>query len=103
MKKLIVTLIILVFSANLALAIEGGNPKKGKYLFKKNCKVCHAADGEGGKVTPLNKTMKQWDRFFKKQKHDQAAWEKLNDKKLKDINQFLFNHAKDSDQPETCG
>ncbi|MBW6512282.1 MAG: cytochrome c [Desulfuromonadaceae bacterium] len=101
--KIIVSLVLLAFTANLALAIEGGNPKKGKYLFKKNCKVCHEDGAAGGKITPLSKTMKQWDRFFDKKQHDPAAWKDIDDKQMKDINQFLFNHAKDSDQPQTCG
>lgn len=101
--KFFVILVLLTFTASLAMAVEGGNPKKGKYLFKKNCKVCHGDDGEGGKITPLSKTMKQWDRFFKKAEHAPQGWEDMNEDQLKDINQFLFDHAKDSDQPQTCG
>ena len=67
------------------------------------CKSCHTEDAEGGVVTPLNKTMSQWDRFFKKAKHDAGAWESFSEQDLLDINQFLFDHAVDSDQPETCG
>lgn len=104
MKRMSVLLLVLVFAAGAAFAAEGGNSRKGKYLYKKSCKPCHVAGAEGGELTPLSKTQRQWDRFFKKGEHqDAAAWEKFSDKDLKDINQFLFDHALDSDQPETCG
>ena len=79
-------------------------PKKGKYLYKKNCKTCHSAEGGGGELTPMSKTMSQWDRLFKKKKHKggKEVWEKMKDKDLKDINQFLFDHAADSPSPQTC-
>lgn len=104
-KKLLLLGLILTFTASTALAIEGGNERKGKHLFKKNCKSCHSAGGEGGELTPMSKTMKQWDRFFEKQadKHPGDAIKGLSDKDKKDINQFLFDKAADSPSPETCG
>lgn len=102
-KKLLIGLVLIAFAATSALAVEGGNPRKGKYLFKKNCKSCHTEGAEGGEVTPLLKTMSQWDRFFKKKKHPAEPWEGFGEKDLLDVHQFLFDHAVDSDQPETCG
>ena len=46
-----------------------GSDKKGKFYFKKVCKSCHGKKGEGGEVTPISKTIKQWERVFKKDKH----------------------------------
>jgi len=105
LSKLIAILAIIAFCSTAAIAAEGGNPKKGKYLFKKNCKSCHVADTEGGALTPLSKTMSQWDRFFDRDKHQAkpAVWKDFSDQDLKDIQQFLFDHAADSDQPQTCG
>jgi len=103
LQKLLLIALVLIFTATSVLAVEGGNSRKGKYLFKKNCKSCHSEGAEGGNVTPLNKTQAQWDRMFKKADHDQSAWEGLSEKDVLDINQFLFDHASDSDQPETCG
>ncbi|HKJ04559.1 MAG TPA: cytochrome c [Geopsychrobacteraceae bacterium] len=103
LKKMLALTLALTFVATTVFAIDGGNPRKGKYLFKKNCKSCHSDGAEGGDVTPLSKTQSQWDRMFKKAKHDPKAWEGLSEKDLLDINQFLFDHASDSDQPETCG
>jgi cytochrome c5 len=104
-KKLIVCLVILAFTASAALAAEGGNPRKGKYLYKKTCRTCHSPGQAGGDLTPQSKTQAQWDRFFKENKHraKPAIWKKYSPQDLKDINQFLYDHAIDSDQPETCG
>lgn len=103
LKLIMITLLLVTFCGSAALAVEDGNSRKGKYLFKKNCKTCHTDGAEGGVVTPLTKTMSQWDRFFSKSKHSAADWESFSAQDLLDINQFLFDHAVDSDQPETCG
>lgn len=103
--KILSLLLTGVLIATLAVASSGGNPKKGKYLYKKSCKSCHGDGTEGKKLTPLSKTQAQWNRFFEKDKHkDKAdAWTQFGEQDLKDIQQFLFDHAADSDQPETCG
>lgn len=103
--KLLTLLILLIFAATVAMAASGGNAKKGKYLFKKSCKTCHGDGTEGKKLTPLTKTQVQWDRFFTKDQHKVKpdVWKQFSEQDLKDIQQFLFDHAADSDQPETCG
>jgi len=103
--KLMIMLTIVVFTATSVLAVQGGNPKKGKYLYKKHCKECHSAGSAGGELTPMSKTMSQWDRLFKKGEHKggQEAWSKMKEQELLDINQFLFDHAADSPSPQTCG
>lgn len=108
MKKLLKSITILIALSCFATAVfaaEGGNPKKGKYLYKKSCKTCHVAGAEGGALTPLSKTMSQWDRFFSRDQHKAkpAVWGDFSEKDLKDIQQFLYDHAADSDQPQTCG
>ncbi len=101
--KLFALLIIAALVAASAFAAEGGNPRKGKHLYKKSCKECHSSGAAAGELTPMSKTQAQWDRFFDKKKHDEEAWEKHSDQDLKDIQQFLFDHAADSPQPQTCG
>jgi hypothetical protein len=56
-------------------------------------------------LTPMSKTMGQWDRFFERNKHKAKpeVFSDLSDKALKDIQQFLYDLASDSDQPATCG
>lgn len=104
-KLVLVALALAAFAATLAVAAEGGNPKKGKHLFKQDCKSCHSAGAAGGEVTPLSKTQAQWDRFFETDKHSKnlEAIKSIPEQDLKDIQQFLFDHAADSDQPQTCG
>jgi len=103
LKLITISLLLVAFCGSSVLAVEGGNDRKGKYLFKKSCKTCHSDGAEGGVVTPLSKTMSQWDRFFEKKKHAPAGWEGFSEQDLLDIQQFLYDHAVDSDQPETCG
>ncbi len=105
MAQLLIYLTVACIFATVALAAEGGNPKKGKYLFKKTCKACHTEGGAAKALTPLSKTQAQWDRFIIKGEHPNKAeaFKNLSEPDIKDINQFLFDHAADSDQPETCG
>lgn len=93
-----------------------GSDSKGKYYHTKSCKSCHGPKGEGGEITPISKTTKQWERYFKKGVHltrEGKDGKKIKEMlpKVKDIDEvrlihirtFLINHAADSDQPETCG
>jgi cytochrome c2 len=102
---LLIGLILTAFTATSVLAVEGGNARKGKHLFKKNCKSCHDFGAEGGELTPMTKTMSQWDRFFKKaaKKHPGDTFKNLKEKDQKDIHQFLYDSAADSPSPATCG
>jgi cytochrome c5 len=103
--KLIVGLFLVVAAVTAVTAAEGGNPKKGKHLYKKTCRSCHADGSEAQALTPMAKTQRQWERHFEKGTHPDKtqAWKGLSEQDLKDIQQYLFNHAADSDQPETCG
>jgi cytochrome c5 len=105
LSRLLIALLLVAFAASSVLAAEGGNPKKGKYLFKKHCKTCHVEGGQSEALTPLSKTQAQWDRFFERDKHEKKpeVLEGLSEQDLKDIQQFLFDHAADSPQPQTCG
>ena len=105
-KKLIGILgLALLTGATVLTAAEGGNSRKGKYLYKKSCKECHSEGSEGGELTPMSKTMKQWDRYFEKKadEHPGETFGDIPEQDMKDIIQFLYDHAKDSPSPETCG
>ncbi len=90
--------------SNAAEAVKSSD-KKGKYYFKKICKSCHGQGDEGGELTPMSKTIKQWERVFRKDRHieGEAFSKKFDGTQLLHIQTFLVNHAADSDQPETCG
>jgi len=104
-QLLIAALFLTALFVSMAGAIEGGDTKRGKVLMKNKCKVCHDEGSQGGKLTPLSKTMSQWDRFFKRDKHKDypKGFEGFSEQDLLDVNQYLYDHAADSDQPQTCG
>ena len=104
-QQLGVIIAVILTLGSTAMAAEGGNPKKGKHLYKKECKACHSANSEGPELTPMAKTMAQWDRFFTRDQHKSKpeVFKALSEQELKDIQQFLYDHAADSDQPQTCG
>lgn len=83
-----------------------GNEGKGKYFFKQTCKDCHVKGAQAGEVTPLTRTMAQWHTYFLKGKHaggTEPLTKFMTPEQLRDVETFLFNHAVDSLQPETCG
>jgi len=99
-SKILAVLFLVIFAATTAVAIEGTakDSKKGKYLYKKNCKSCH--------TKPANsKTMAQWQRIYDSGEHKGGAkaWEKMSKEDLHQIFFYLYDHAADSAQPETCG
>lgn len=102
MKKIFVLLVITIFTVSTAFAISGGNPRKGRSLFKKNCKSCHVKGAEGGVISPLDKTMEKWDTFFKKGEHPGSIFTDLSEKDKTDIWQLMFDYAVDTDQPDSC-
>ncbi len=95
--------------------IAKDNAKKGKFLYKKNCRIaCHAGETEGVKeLNPTSKTQKQWERYFNEEneklieEHSKGELdeilEKFKEQDYKDILKYLRDHAADSDQPQTCG
>lgn len=113
--KEIVTLSLgsLVFLALLALvplsarpASQKGNEAKGKFYFKQTCKSCHVKGEKGGEITPLSKTQAQWQAYFAKGKHmkgTEPLTKYMTPEQMNDALTFLYNHAVDSPQPETCG
>jgi mono/diheme cytochrome c family protein len=82
-----------------------GNEKKGKYLYRKNCRACHIDGGSAMALSPNSKTQEQWERVFAKYERLKCAdeWKKLTETDLNDILSYLYNHAFDSPTPATCG
>lgn len=109
----VLSIVTAVFLSALVLAPlnahppgQKGNEAKGKFYFKQTCKSCHVKGEKGGEVTPLAKTQAQWQGYFVKGKHlkgTEPLTKYLTLEQLNDVQTFLFNHAVDSPQPETCG
>lgn len=108
-KILSMTVIALLIGSffSISLAADAftndGNDRKGKYVFRKNCRSCH--DGtKASSLSPNSKTQAQWQRTFEKYERLEcvAEWKKNSDSDLKDIYTYLYNHGYDSPQPATC-
>lgn len=110
-KKMFLALLMVLLvssTAGLSAAPGKGNPRKGKYLFRKTCRVCHK-EGASGKMAgkplnPIDKTQAEWTKVF--EKIDKLAckeqWGKLSERDLKDIFAHLHGHASDSPNPARC-
>ena len=97
---------VLLVTTMATAALEGGEARRGKQLALDNCKRCHVQGAEAGTMTPLSRTQRQWERFYNKERRDKiapGAWDDIADRDLKDILQFMYDHAADSEQPATCG
>ncbi len=108
-KKLVLVLLAAVFlftTFGMAYAEEKGNPRKGKYLFRKNCRTCHKESAEGKELSPSSKTMEQWVTAFKKETIDtykcKEEFTKLKESDVNDIYTYLHKYAADSPSPATC-
>ena len=104
--KLTLIAAILLAATGAAWSREKGNEAKGRFYFKQTCKSCHTKGAVGGEITPMSKTQAQWARYFATGKHSKGKEllsKILTEEQLRDIETFLFNHAVDSPQPETCG
>ncbi len=97
MKKIVLLSILILMVTSSAMA--EGNARKGKYLFKKSCKLCH-----GKEMAPLTKTMAQWDHYFQEEAstHPGDGFKNNSEGDLKDINQFLHDGASDALSPMSC-
>jgi hypothetical protein len=101
---ILIILIFLIASIGIVMAEVKGNARKGKYLYRKNCRTCHSDDGSAKALSPIDKTQAQWDEVF--QNIDKLScsqeWSKLSDKDRNDIYAHLWGHAFDSPSPAKC-
>lgn len=102
--SLIIICLLVLGSLGAALAQEKGNARKGKYLFRKNCRTCHVNSGSAKELGPISKTQAQWDEIFKNsgQLKCKDEWAKLTEKDKADLYAQLWGHAFDSPSPEKC-
>ena len=101
----VLLIVFLLFTVvGLAPAEDTGNARKGKYLFRKNCRTCHGEGGSGKALSPISKTQTQWEEVFKSIEKLQCAaeWQKLSEKDLADMHAHLWGHAYDSPAPAKC-
>ncbi len=106
-KKIGIASIIMAFlvvSITVAMAEGKGNARKGKYLFRKNCRTCHIEAGSAKELSPVSKTQAEWQKVFDNvdQLKCKDEWAKLSEKDNLDIYEHLYGHAFDSPSPAKC-
>ncbi len=103
-SSITIILLFLLVSITVAMAGDKGNARKGKYLFRKNCRTCHIEEGSAKELSPVSKTQAEWQKIFdnvdKLKCRDE--WSKLSPKDTKDIYAHLWGHAFDSPSPAKC-
>jgi hypothetical protein len=105
-RLILLIFFFIIFCLSFTFAKETGNPRKGKYLYRKNCLFCHKY-GTDNQLSPNSKTMEQWKAAFKKEKIKtypcaKAHWSKLSEGDILDIFTHMYSHASDSPQPASC-
>lgn len=109
-KKAMIVVLALAFMASTALAFtmdfNAGNSRKGKRLWKRYHTKC--ADGTvlDHKQGAATRTQAQWKEAFKNHAllPCKGQWKGIKTKEdFENAFRYLYDHAADSDQPETCG
>ncbi len=103
MKKYIGIMILLLFMGMMTAGRS--NSVDGESLFKSGCGQCHAGGKNAPDFAPVKFAEVQWKRFFKRNKHKRKAdiSDKVCRKKIPLIEQYLVDHAADSDRPIAAG
>ena len=82
------------------------NPRRGKFLYRKNCRLCHKSGAKATDLSPDSKTMAQWKRAFEPKKYATykcvADWNKRTETEIADIFSYLYKYAADSPTPAKC-
>lgn len=94
-------LALLLLAAPASFAADA----QGKTLFRANCRNCHVDGGKATALSPDDYLKSEWKDLFSVDKHQQQpeAWKSLSPEDLAIIQQWLIDHAMDSDQAATCG
>ncbi len=102
--SILIIMIFLLVSIGVVMAADKGNARKGKYLFRKNCRTCHSEDGSAKPISPIDKTQAQWEEVFNNIDKLQCSkeWAKLSEKDRTDMYAHLWGHAFDSPSPAKC-
>jgi len=89
----------LIVSSSIAGAEDG------ETLFKSKCGQCHKTGGEAPVFSPVKFASSQWERFFKREKHNRKKDISgiISSDEQESIKQYLSEHAADSDLPIAAG
>jgi len=101
--------LILVSYVGISVASEIGNARKGRFLFRQNCRPCHMENPIGAipahYLGPDAKTQAEWKAVFDTYSTlpCKDEWSKISDEDRQDIFRYLHDGAKDSPTPAKCG
>lgn len=98
---IVASALITLFAVSMAAAMGDGNARKGKFLYRKNCRSCHGATASD--LSPSSKAQADWKATFADTSTIPCAkdWT-ISDKDLNDIYTYLHNYASDSPSPAKC-
>ena len=92
---------ITLFAVSMAFAMGGGNARKGKFLYRKNCRSCHGSSATD--LSPSSKTQAEWKATFADTSKIKCSGDwTISEKDLNDIFSYLHDYAKDSPSPASC-
>jgi hypothetical protein len=77
-----------------------------KSLFISKCCSCHNVSGEANTISPSMNAVKQWKRFFMKNKHKRKYKDisaLISEEESGAILSYLIEHAADSQKPQAFG
>lgn len=92
----------LVVFSTLSLSLAS---TPGKTQFASKCLICHKKDGEAQEIGPSKYASIQWEKFFKREKHQKRKdiSSMVFPEDIAIIQEYLMRHAADSDRPEAAG
>ena len=113
MKNKIVLIFIAVLLSvcfvSAGLAMEKGNKRKGKYLYRKVWKACHERgeiDSPKPRLNPDDHTQAEWEAIFNQKNFSEFGckeeWSAASEQDLADIFTHMYEHASDSPTPAKC-
>jgi len=99
---IVATALITIFAVSMAFAMGGGNARKGKFLYRKNCRTCHNGS-DAIDLSPADRTQAEWKATFADTGKIKCSsdWT-TSEKDLNDIFTYLHDYAKDSPSPAKC-
>ncbi len=107
--SMLLAVLFVIGTVGMSFAMEQGNKRKGKYIYRKVYKQCHGrgeVDTPKPALNPDAKTQAQWEQVFDNQEFGafgcSEEWEALSEDDLKDIFAYLHAHAADSPTPAKC-
>ncbi len=77
----------------------------GRDVFLNQCGACHGRGKEADVFAPTKYAASQWERFFKRNKHQRKKdiSDRFSESELIMVKEYLVEHAADSDRPEAIG